>query len=251
MSITQDIQTLQPGHIVELFELDCTPVGGGVLRFHNGANELGANVVWQGNEYTKYPIEATGFQFSGKGTLPRPVLRVANITGVLGALVSTYQDLVGCKLTRRRTLLKYLDSVNFASIVPPITLSLDFTVQSYQVFFDGNPTADPTAALPDDVYFIDRKASENKVQIEFELAAAFDVTGVQLPRRFIVQNVCSWAYRGGECGYAGTNYFDASDSPVPSSAQDVCGKRLGSCKARFGQYAELPFGAMPAAGLTR
>lgn len=229
--INQDLQQLSPGQIVELFELDCTSAGGTLLRFHNGKNQLGADVVWQGNTYTAYPVEASGFQFVGKGQMPRPTLAVANVTGVLGALVRTYQDLIGSKLTRRRTLLKYLDAVNFPGGV--------------------NPTADPTAALPDDVYFIDRKASEDKVLIKFELSAAFDVAGVQLPRRFIVQNVCTWAYRSGECSYTGIKYFDASDSQVTTLAQDSCGKRLSSCKARFGEHAELPFGGFPSVGLTR
>lgn len=231
MPIQQDLQTLSAQQLVELFELDATSIGGGVTRFHNGVNELGADVVWQGNTYNRFPIEAQGFEFSGKGQLPRPTLRVANVTGLLGALVRTYQDLIGAKLTRKRTLLKYLDAVNFTGGV--------------------NPSADPTAALPDDVYFIDRKAAENKILIEFELAAAFDVAGVQLPRRYIVQNVCPWRYRGAECGYTGTAYFNTLDQPVGSLAQDVCGKRLSSCKARFGQNAELPFGGFPAAGLIR
>lgn len=231
MTITADLQSLEPGRIVELFELDATPAGGSVMRFHNGLNELGANVTWDGNIYTAFPIEATGFEFSGRGQLPRPVLRVANVTGLLGALVRTYQDLLGCRLVRKRTLVKYLDAVNFPGGV--------------------NPAADPTAALPDDIYFIDRKASESKTLIEFELSAAFDVAGVQLPRRFVVQNVCQWAYRGPECGYTGTTYLDAADAPVGTLAADSCGKRLASCKARFGEHAELPFGGFPAAGLVR
>lgn len=225
-----DLQTLNPKSIVELFELDATALGGDMLRFHNGQNGLGANVVWQGNTYTAFPIEARGFEFNGRGQLPRPMLRVANVTGILGVLVRSYQDLLGAKLTRRRTLVKFLDAVNFSA---------------------GNPYADPTAALPDDVYFIDRKATENKVLIEFELAAAMDIQGVKLPRRHIVQNVCPWSYRGGECGYTGTNYFDANDQPVATLAQDVCGKRLASCKKRFGEFDELPFGGFPAAGLVR
>ncbi len=231
MTIQQDLQGLAGGSLVELFELDATNIGGTLLRFHNGKNGLGNDVVWNGNTYTAFPIEAEGFEFSGRGQLPRPVLRVANVTGLLGALVRSYQDLVGSKLTRKRTLVKYLDAVNFPGGV--------------------NASADPSAALPDDVYFIDRKASENKVLIEFELAAAFDVAGVQLPRRFVVQNVCPWAYRGGECGYTGTAYFDRLDAPVGTLEADVCGKRLGSCKIRFGEYAELPFGGFPAAGLVR
>lgn len=227
--IEQDLQTLNAKAIVELFELDATGVGGELFRFHNGKNGLNADVVWQGNTYIAFPIEAEGFEFNGKGQLPRPVLRVANVTGILGALVRSYQDLIGCKVTRKRTLLKYLDAVNFSG---------------------GNANADPTASLPDDIYFVDRKATENKMLVEFELAAAFDVQGVQLPRRFIVQNVCQWRYRGTECGYSGSTYLDAADQPVGSPALDVCGKRLTSCKARFGEVAELPFGGFPAAGLT-
>ena len=231
MTIQQDLQTTGGKQLVELYELDATTAGGVLMRFHNGVSEIGGDVVWQGNTYIRFPIEATGFEYNGKGKIPRPTLRVANITGLLGALVRSYQDLVGCRFTRKRTMVKYLDAVNFVGGV--------------------NPSADPTSQMPDDVYFIDRKANENKVMIEFELAAAFDVAGVQLPRRFIVQNVCAWAYRGGECGYTGAVYFDATDQSVPTLALDSCGKRLSSCKARFGQHAELPFGGFPAAGLVR
>ena len=114
-----------------------------------------------------------------------------------------------------------------------------------------NPTADPTAEFADDIYYIDRKSRETRDVIEFELAASFDLEGVNLPRRQIVQNVCPWRYRSSECGYTGTSYFDANDRSVVSSTQDICGKRLSSCQARFGQNAELPFGGFPAAGLFR
>lgn len=229
--ITADLYRLNADRLVELFELDATSLGGSISRFHNGANELGTDVVWQGNTYYRFPIEASGFAFSGKGQLPRPVLRVANVNGLIGALVGTYNDLVGAKLTRRRTLVKYLDAVNFVGGV--------------------NATADPTAALPDDVYYIDRKATENKVLIEFELAASFDLNGVQLPRRQIIQNVCAWKYRSAECGYAGGAVAKADDTATAILAEDACGKRLASCKLRFGTYAELPYGGFPGAGLTR
>jgi len=231
VTIAQDIRAQAAGQLVELFELDATALGGDVLRFHNGKNALVGNVVWQGNTYSAFPIEAEGFEFTSQGQLPRPRLRVANATGLLGALVRTYGDLIGSKLTRRRTMVKYLDAVNFDGGV--------------------NPSADPTASLPDDVYFIDRKSVENKVLIEFELAAAFDVAGVQLPRRYIVQNVCPWTYRSAECGYTGGAVADANDTPTGSLSKDSCGKRLTSCKLRFGQFGELPFGGFPAAGLFR
>ena len=40
-----------------------------------------------------------------------------------------------------------------------------------------NPTADPNAKFPDDVYVIDRMAEEVPGQITYELAPAWDHTG--------------------------------------------------------------------------
>jgi lambda family phage minor tail protein L len=107
------------------------------------------------------------------------------------------------------------------------------------------------AEFADDIYYVDRKSRETRDVVEFGLAASFDLEGVTLPRRQIVQNVCPWRYRGSECGYTGSNYFNANDQSVVSSIQDICGKRLASCQVRFGQNAELPFGGFPAAGLIR
>ena len=230
-TITSEIQKLEPSAIIELFVLDATAFGGDVLRFHAGTNGLRQNLVWQGQTYTAFPVRASGFDMSGNGQLPRPKLQVANVTGAITLLVLTYDDLLGAKITRKRTLAKYLDAVNYPG--------------------GTNPSADATAEFADDVFFIDRKVTETRDIVEFELAAAFDVAGVQLPRRQIIQNVCVWRYRGGECGYTGTNYFDANDAPVAGAGQDVCGKRLSSCKARFGANNPLPFGSFPAAGLTR
>ena len=230
MTIETDVQKLEPGAIVELFELDLTPFGGDLLRFHAGTNALLANVTWNANVYTRFPVAASGFEFTGQGQAPRPKLMVSNIAGAVTALVLQYEDLVGAKVTRRRTLVKYLDAVNFAS---------------------GNPSADPSAEFPADIFFIDRKSVETSEIVEFELAPAMDITGVMLPRRQIIQNICPWRYRGSECGYTGTSYFDVTDVPVGSAGLDVCGKRLTSCKLRFGQYAELPFGGFPVAGLFR
>ena len=42
------------------------------------------------------------------------------------------------------------------------------------------------------------------------------------------------------------NYFDANDNAISSASQDVCGKRLTSCKKRFSDT--LPFGGFPGAG---
>lgn len=230
MSINKDIQSLTTTAIIELFVLDMTSAGGDKVYFHAGTNELKRSIVWQGVTYSPYPIQVRGFEFKGQGKLPRPTVQIANVTGAISAFIRDYEDLLGCKVIRKRTMAKYLDAVNFA---------------------DGNATADPSSHFMDDIFYIDRKSTENKLIVQFELAAAFDVQGVELPRRQIVQNVCPWRYKGSECGYVGTSYFDTNDTSVSTVALDVCGKRISSCKIRFGSTSELPFGGFPAAGLTR
>lgn len=230
-TITSEIQKLEPSAIIELFELDLTPLGGELLRFHAGTNRLSENLVWQGETYVRYPIQATGFEITGSGQLPRPKIAVSNVLSTISLYVIQYGDLLGAKVTRKRTLAKYLDAVNFPGGV--------------------NPTADPTAAFPEDIFYVDRKSVETRDVVEFELATPFDVAGIKLPRRQIVQNICVWAYRGAECGYVGTNYFDKFDNPVATAGQDQCGKRLSSCEKRFGENNPLNFGGFPGAGLVR
>lgn len=230
-AMAADLQSLSPSAVIELFIIDLTDIGGTTLRYHDSTNELSASVTWQGVSYAALPIQASGFEFNGRGQLPRPRLKVPNMSGAVSLLLLNLQDLVNGKVRRKRTLVKYLDAVNFTGGV--------------------NATADPTAEFPEDVFFIDRKVSENKYAVEFELAAASDLTGVKLPRRQIIQNFCPWVYRGSECGYAGGAVADANDVPTAALAADACGKRLASCKLRFGEYAALPFGGFPSAGLLR
>lgn len=231
ITITSEIQKLAPSAIVEVYEIDASDLGAGIFRFHSGTNGLNENLIWQGNVYTKFPVEVTGFEVNGQGQVPRPKMKISNYLGSITTLLLAYKDLIGAKVTRKRTLVKYLDVGNFPGGL--------------------NPTADSTASFPDDVFFIDRKANENRNVIEFELASVMDLSGVQVPRRQIVQNLCTWAYRSAECGYTGTNYFTANDVATTVSGQDKCGKRLSSCRLRFGQTAVLPFGGFPGVGLYR
>ena len=49
----------------------------------------------------------------------------------------------------------------------------------------GNPygTADPTAEFPQEIYSIDRKATETREVVEFELASVLDLVGISCPKR--------------------------------------------------------------------
>jgi lambda family phage minor tail protein L len=219
--IATDVQKLAAGNVIDLFEIDNTAIGGTVLRWVDDVNELNADIIWQGNTYSRFPIEAKGFSTSGKGTQPRPTIKASNVSGAVGALTRSLQDLIGAKFTRRRTFVKYLDAANFAS---------------------GNAQADPNVHFADEIWYIDRKVSENGIFIEFELSSAMDLSGTMLPKRQITQKICAWQYRSAECGYAGGAVANIMDVAVSTLADDVCGHRVESCKLRFGSNAVLPFG---------
>jgi len=172
--IITDLQKINPSAIIELFTLttDATLHGSAqTYRFHNGTS-LNANgdIIWAGNQYIKMPIQAEGFAFQ-KGQLPRPTLTVSNALGTITAIllnvnaVTTGNDLTGATVTRIRTLARYLDAVNFPDNTNPL----------------GTP--DPTAEFPQEIYKIDRKSSENREVVQFELAAVFDLAGIRAPKR--------------------------------------------------------------------
>lgn len=229
--ITADAQQLEPGGRVTVYELDASSFGADQLFFHQ---HLQSGVIWwQGQEYGAWPIEATGFERTSDQP-PNPRLRVSNIDGRIGALCLLFDDMVGAKLIRRQTLVKYLDSANFPG---------------------GNPAADPDEHFPDEIWYIERKVSEDFETIEFELTTAIDLNGEQLPGRQIIAGMCGWiirgGYRGPYCGYSGPAVADADDNPTDDPALDQCGGRVGSCKLRFGETEPLPYGGFPAAGLLR
>lgn len=212
MDVRQEIQQLAPTALVELFVLDTRMFPQGTLyHFHSGVSQVNQPLVWQGITYDPIPIEATGFDLTSQGTLPRPSLKVANVGGVLSAMALRYDDLIGAKVVRKRTFARYLDAVNFPN---------------------GNPEANPDQYLPDQLWYVDCKKIETKNYIEFELASAFDLEGIKLPLRQIVKNTCSWQYRSAECGYKG-GYFDENDNPTDTPDKDTCPKRFASCKKRF------------------
>jgi lambda family phage minor tail protein L len=215
-SVYEDLSGLAPSAIIELFELhlDNTLHGAtDVFRWHNGVNaDVTGNIVWNGNSYIRLPVKAEGFEYTNTGSLPRPTLTVANLNSTISALLidvnltTAGNDLAGAEVRRIRTLKKYLD---------------------------GESAADPNAAFPEEIWYVDRKASETRDAVSFELASKFDLAGIKLPKRQIVANVCQWKYRSSECGYTGNFYFDAADNAVDTLAEDVCGKRLSSCRKRF------------------
>ena len=176
--VFSSLQDINPSAIIELFTLQLSTALHGentIYRFHAGSN-LNANgkIVWAGNEYLRFPVQASGFAFQ-KGQLPRPKLIISNATGLISSILlsvnetTTGNDLTGATVTRIRTLAKFIDAVNFA---------------------DGtNATADNTAEFPQEIYSIDRKATESREVVEFELAAPTDLAGVRIPGRQATRSI--------------------------------------------------------------
>lgn len=214
MSIRSDIQGLAVDALIELFELHA-PSGFGLAPFYfcNFSAVTGGGPKIGGVEYMPLPIEVDGFDLDGRGGMPRPIARLANIDGVFSALAKEYDDLTGWKFVRRRTFAKYID---------------------------GGAQASNPDFFPDDVFYVEQKREETNVLVEWELVSALDLEGETLPTRRLTI-YCGFEYRKEDCGYAGPG-FTVLNQPTTDAKLDVCNKQLSGCKCRHGQYAVLPFG---------
>ena len=203
IKISKDLQASNPSAIIELFQLDLIS---GVhyvppatidtsYFFHDGtSNNNFGSIQWTKGDtsntvvnYIALPVKVEGFKF-GRGQLPRPTLTFSNalttFTNILGAVNSVTtgmlnaphlsglinNDLTGAKVTRKRTLEKFLPTSNYS------------TVPSYNAFDSSYPE------FPQEIYFIDRKSEENREVVQFELAANFDLAGVKAPRRLVTRD---------------------------------------------------------------
>lgn len=233
VGIIEQVQKLEAGKKVELIEIDCTEFNGDFLRFHNyevphtelelrNAQTNGTplppkSIMWQGQEYHCWPYVIEGLEMDSTTTSPTPTLTVANIDGVISALCLELQNLFKAKVTVRTTFQQYLDGEAEADVLQEFT----------------------------QIWYVSRKSSENSTSVSFDLSSPADLTGRQIPVRQI-HSVCQWAldnqYRGPDCGYTGTKYFDKDGNVVVNPAQDVCGGLIADCKKRFGAENELSFG---------
>ena len=102
-------------------------------------------------------------------------------------LITAGNDLTGAKVTRIRTLAKFLDVTNFASNGLFVQEnSTDYIALEDSDLFAQETVGNPTAAnneFPREIYYIDRKVSENRDVVTFELASVSDLAGIRLPKR--------------------------------------------------------------------
>jgi len=246
MAIAADKQKLNPGRRIELFDFDATALGGSFFRFVSGFQEP-QPLNWKGNAYSPIPIDAEGFERSGRGSLPTPVLRISNVLLLPSAVINAIGDPLGAKVTRWVT---------------------------FETYLDDGATPDPDEHFIPDVFVVERKKSQNKIFVEFELSAAMDQEGRLLPARQILRDTCTHEYRKfvisqnsfdyscATCPYVGRDevqggaedpFFRADGSSTADPNEDACGKKLSDCKLRFDDIADgrIPGRFFPSVARTR
>ena len=189
-----ELQSLTPSAKIELFVMELVeglhyatgnpssvPT---IFRFHAGTNmKTNSNIVWQNDTYERFPIVAEGFAFEGKGQIPRPTLTMSNLGGITRSgvaitvtdlliivnLTTPHNDHLNAKITRRQVLASSLDAQNFENNTNPF----------------GSPNNNE---LPQEIYFIDRKITESRNLVQFELVGDLDKQNLKLPKRQVTRN---------------------------------------------------------------
>lgn len=217
--IISEMGRVAPSAVVTLYEIDLedllidenipyletTLAGEALFRFHNNLKLTKQKIYWKGEEYHPMPIQVEGFDSNTRGSAPTPRMSmVANekesqqsMFKSFKAMLRKLDDLIGAKVTRVRTFAKYLDVRNFYDIQPgggKVTLGDDTLIPE-------GFTPDPLAEFPREIFFINRKSSESKNGLEFELGSFIDFENLKLPSRLVISRYCQFQYRGEGCLY--------------------------------------------------
>jgi len=177
-SYITELQKPDPSAVIELFQLElvegthyATGNPSNVTTkyyWHSGMKANGVGVVrFRSQNYTPMPIEAEGFdQKAGQNDgIARPILRVSNLLSTVSSIlievnhITPGNDLLNAKVTR---------------------------IQTLAMFLDGETTANTNATSRDQVFIINRKSTENRQMVEFELSAIWDLPNVKIPKRQVL-----------------------------------------------------------------
>lgn len=234
------------GTLVDLYQIDLTPLGGGIYYFTNNVFEERVPIKFAGKDYTQMPILMEGVEVDSQGAPAQPRFQIATAGGPVSALLAGYKDLKGAYVRRFNTFAEFLD------IMPD---------PDNEGQIKANPKKDAAAILNLDLFIVDRKVGADQTGAELQLVAPTDQEGVMLPLRIVRKRWCDSHYRvpdaslpggwfnfepvDGGCPYRGGAMFDVNDNPTNDPAKDRCSKMASGCLARFGKGAALPYSALP------
>jgi phage-related protein len=150
-SINSHIHEIEPSTPVFLYEIDLNeikpamvsypnrngPVKDGVIRVHNDFNLFNINrgiISWRGNLYFPFPIYGEQFDITSNGTIPTPKIKFSSqflddefnsFYKYIRMQINELKDIVGSKVTRRKTFVRYLSANNFPAGVNPFNTFTD------------------------------------------------------------------------------------------------------------------------------
>lgn len=203
--------------LVDLFEITLQNSSSIDVRFVSGLANGVDNIYFPSingqslNEYVAIPASIGNIETSSGGASNRPTFEVANLISLGRSIennsdgsndeqtwqeilesrnIAKPEDILGARLTYRRTLLKN-------------------TYKSSDV--SGWSTTLPVE-FPKAVYIMERVKGENTLVVSYELVSPFDLEKVKLPNRTIVGKYCSWKYQGIDI-----NQDERSGCPYPTS----------------------------------
>lgn len=161
MSIQTELAKSVVSALIELYKLDMTPFGAGILYFTPNTVNGAANVSFGGQVYLPMPIVADGFGVSTLGAPPRPRLKVSNITKFIQPFLTENSDLVGAYVTRTLTLAKFLDS---------------------------GSSPDGSQIISEHKLVIQQKVRLTMTEVEFILSSVVDAPSFKLPRGIVLRS---------------------------------------------------------------
>jgi phage-related protein len=200
--IVTDVQDLEiDSGIVELYEIEIGTGSDNTLYFHPGKDlgndDADNDLLFDGNTYVALPIFMEGIEKTAEGAQPRPKLTFANVESIIknNSIFKTemddgtwdaeidnipittnnfvMEDLIGARVTRRKTLEKYTG-------------------------LDENDNPVTGYDFGKELFIIDRISNKSSIFIEVELASPMDLGGVRIPRRQVIGKYCPWIYQGGQ-----------------------------------------------------
>lgn len=142
--INTHIHELDPSSPIYLYEIDLNDIqpvtinfgensvfSDGVIRIHNDYNLFNVNrgvIIWKGKFYYPFPIFGEGFDITSNGSLPTPKIKFSSqfledqynsFYKYIRMQMNELKDIVGAKVTRRKTFLRYLAGSNFVGGINP------------------------------------------------------------------------------------------------------------------------------------
>ena len=142
--INTHIHELEPSSPIYLYEIDLNDIqpvtinfgensvfSDGVIRIHNDYNLFNVNrgvIIWKDKFYYPFPIFGEGFDITSNGSLPTPKIKFSSqfledqynsFYKYIRMQMNELKDIVGAKVTRRKTFLRYLAGSNFVGGINP------------------------------------------------------------------------------------------------------------------------------------